>query len=151
MGARRDTTTLHLHRTDGEVRSHSRPGDETAQMAMLALRFEAQPSVARTTITRDLGPTSVLVYDSQPMSEYTRMRREVEVFAAALVGSGSQDVLGEALRVAAQVEEGPYSPLRVPRVVREHAALTLVGFIGQAPCQVGVALAVLAAGMRSAY
>lgn len=130
------TTTMTLHRIDGERRTHVRPGDETAQSAVLANRFAGNPGVHRVTVTRDLGPVSVLTHDTSPMHPVTAARRDIEVFAAGVFAWGDGDDaerLGAALKVVSAWEEGPFAWCYPSRAIRVNAARVLLGFLWSSP------------------
>lgn len=156
--ARRNTTTLHLFRTDGMISPHTRAGDEVVQLSTIAARFLPNKTIHRITVTRDLGPISVTVYDSASftgngLSRYTQSRHDVEVYACALhrTAPAAARALGEALTVAMRVEAGPYSPMRATPAERASAGVTLLAHIAKVPERIGMAIAIVAAGMRTAY
>jgi len=154
-----DSTTMHFHRTDGMVSTSVRRGDMTRELRTWAESFGPTSHVHRITVTRDLGHLSLTVYDTRdvdgrPSQAYTHARREVEAFFFANVDDFSDaDLrdLGAALRVAARVEEGPFSVFRQSEGARKRASLALLARILRMPEQTQISVAVLCAGMREAY
>lgn len=157
--ARRDATTIHLFRDDGMISSNTRPGDQVAELSVLALRFMGGRSIIRVVVTRDLGHVSATVMDTgelstRGLSGYSRSRHLVETYmAVAWAGISDQqvDLIGTALEAAFHIEAGPFSPLWVSPGRRIAASLTLLSQIHRVPEEVGAALAVVASGMKSAY